>query len=350
MTKKALNFVSVCGIIPIVPGMTMGNSEELMIFEKKILDIYRSLAFVRCDGDGTAFYFSAEDFPGLESEPFEFSSSHGHRLKGYFYRYENAREGRLVVFDHGFGGGHRSYMREIEKLCSRGYVVFAYDHTGCMESGGENTNGMTQSLCDLNDCITSLKKLPKLANWDISVIGHSWGGFSTLNIAKFHPDISHIVVISGFVSVKNLVASFFAGPLALYRKAVMNLEHKSNGDLVDTDARDTLRTFGGRALLIYSDNDMLCKRKLSYDLLYKEFSQKPTVEFLLESGKGHNPNYTADAVKYLGEYTSRRAKLLKSGQLSCEEQKRKFVSEFDWKRMTEQDERVWARIFDILEK
>ena len=64
-----------------------------------------------------------------------------------------------------------------------------------MESGGESANGLGQSLSDLNDCITALKKEEKLSGYDFSVMGHSWGGFSTLNIASFHPDISHIVVL-----------------------------------------------------------------------------------------------------------------------------------------------------------
>lgn len=321
-----------------------------MIFEKKILDIYRSMAFVRCDGDGTAFYFSAADFPGLAAEPFEFSSSCGHVLRGYFYHYDNVRRGRLIVFDHGFGGGHRSYMREIELLCSHGYPVFAYDHTGCMESGGEDTGGMSQSLCDLNDCLTALGALDELSGYDISVMGHSWGGFSTLNIASLHPEVSRIVALCGFLSVDRIVASFFAGPLALYRRSIISLEREHGGEFARADALRTLEDFGGRALLIYSDNDKLCKKKLSYDVLCERFSGNERIELLLEHGKGHNPNYTSDAVKYLGEYASERTRLLKRGLLSSEEQKREFISRFDWRRMTEQDGDVWARIFEFFDK
>ena len=96
-----------------------------MIFEEKVIERYKAMAFSRCDDDGTAFYFSSDDFPGLNKKAYSFKSSMGHNLQGYFYSYEKTVEGRIVVFDHGMGGGHRSYMREIEKLCRHGFLVFS---------------------------------------------------------------------------------------------------------------------------------------------------------------------------------------------------------------------------------
>ena len=182
-----------------------------MLFEKQIVGAYKGNMYARCDDTETVFYFSAEDFPGLKAAPHSFKSSMGHDLQGYFYEYDNARQDKLIVFDHGFGGGHRAYMKEIELLCKNGYRVFSYDHTGCMQSGGENPNGLAQSLCDLNDCITMLKAEGYTDGRDLSVMGHSWGAFSTLNISALHPDISHIVAIAGFVSVSDMVSTFFDG-------------------------------------------------------------------------------------------------------------------------------------------
>ena len=61
-----------------------------------------------------------------------------------------------MVFDHGIGGGHLSYFKEIEMLCRGGYKVLGYDHAGCMESEGEYINGMTGSLPDLDSAINYL--------------------------------------------------------------------------------------------------------------------------------------------------------------------------------------------------
>ena len=320
-----------------------------MIFERQIVNLYKGMAYTRCDDNGTAFYFTAKDFKGLKQEAYPFKSSKGHNLSGYLYSYEKPIENRIVVFDHGFGSGHTAYMKEIELLCRHGFLVFAYDHTGCMESGGETPNGMAQSLCDLNDCINTLKSDNRFKNMDFSVVGHSWGGFSTLNISALHPEISHIVVFSGFVEVEMLVNSYFAGILKPYRKPIMALEKSSNPDFIRYNAIETLKNSKVKALLIYSDNDKLCSKKVHYDALKNGLQGCKNVEFMLEHSKGHNPNYTFDAVVYLGEFIQARTKLLKQKKALTEEQKTAFVSSFDWDRMTKQDERVWNKIFEHLD-
>ena len=323
--------------------------DEDMIFEKQIVNIYKGMAYTRCDDNGTAFYFTAKDFNGLICEPYLFKSSKGHKLSGYLYSYENPIENRIIVFDHGFGAGHTAYMKEIEILCRHGYLVFAYDHTGCMESGGESPNGMAQSLCDLNDCINTLKSDKRFAEYDFSVMGHSWGGFSTLNISALHSDISHIVVLSGFVSVNMIVNAYFGGILKPYRKAIMELENSSNPKFNKYNAIETLSKFNGKALLIYSDNDMLCSKKVHYDTLINALDGKNNIEFLLEHNKGHNPNYTLDAVAHLNEYINAKNKLTKQKKLVTKDQKAEFLSSFDWDRMTKQDENVWNKIFECLD-
>ena len=320
-----------------------------MIFENLVVNGYKAMAHSRCDDEGKAYYFSAADFEGLQQESYVFTSSAGNKLQGYIYNYENPVAGRLIVFDHGFFGGHRSYMKEIEMLCKRGFKVFAYDHTGCMESEGVTPNGMAQSLCDLNDCITTIKNDPKFAGLDLSVVGHSWGGFSTMNICALHPELSHIVVMSGFVSVEILIGTFFAGLLKPYRKAIIELETKSNPKFVKYNGVESLSGTDAKVLLVYSADDKLC-RKVHYDILKEGLSHKENIEFLLVDNKGHNPNYTEDAVKYLAEYSAALGKANKKKQLETEAQKKAFVESFDWDRMTMQDQDVWEEIFKCLEK
>lgn len=320
-----------------------------MIFEKKIVNIYKTQFLSRCDDTGLAHYFSHEDFPGLRQHPFGFPSSLGHRLKGWFYCYDEIIPGRVIVFDHGFGGGHRSYMKEIEMLCRHGYLVYTYDHTGCMESGGDSPRGLSQSLRDLNDCLNALKGEPRFRELDISVMGHSWGGFSTMNICALHPEVSHIVALSGFVSVEEMIGQFFSGILRGYRKSVLKIEQENNPDFLRFNAVKSLQGTGVPVLLIYSGNDKLVIREIHHDLLKKGLADKPNVRILLESGKGHNPNYTADAVSYLAEYSAAMTRGLKDKTLTTEEQKKAFRSRWDWNRMTAQDEKVWAEIFRTLD-
>lgn len=321
--------------------------KKIMIFEKQVINMYKGMMYSRCDDIETAYYFGPENYPSLKVEEKRFQASAGHTLCGWFYEYEKAVPGKLIVFDHGFGGGHLAYMKEIEKLCKHGYKVFAYDHTGCMNSGGKSPNGLAQSLCDLNDCITMLKADEHFAGFDISVMGHSWGAFSALNITALHPEISHIVAMCGFVSVEEMINTFFPGIMKGYRKAILALEKEVNPIFAEFNAVETLKQSKVKALLIYSDNDTMCRRT-HYDTLKVGLDGKENIEFLLVKDKGHNPNYTEEAVKYLGEFSKARAKLARKKNVSKEE-KAKFVASFDWERMTAQDDSVWQKIFAHLD-
>ncbi len=312
-----------------------------MLFYNTVKNFYNKFIFKRCDDEGLAYYFSAKDFEGLHAEPFSFKGNNGQTLKGNFYYYDNPCDSRIIVFDHGMGGGHLSYMKEIEMLARRGYKVFSYDHTGCMESEGESTVGFSQSLSDLDCCLKALKADAKYKDKTFAVMGHSWGGFSTLNIASFHPDISHIVVLSGFVCVDTIASRF--GSLKKYITAI---EKEANPVYASCNAVDSLNNTAAKALLIYSNNDKMVNKEMNFDYLASSLGKRENTSFVLEKNKDHNPNYTSDAVKYLAEYLG--ALNAQKKKLKTTAQKKAFIKGFDWDRMTKQDEAVWQKVFDHL--
>lgn len=318
-----------------------------MIFHKLVEKIYRSKMYIRCDDTGLVKFFSVNDFPEIVQEGYSFSSSLGHKLQGYFYHHHmhNLSGGPLVIFDHGFGGGHLAYMKEISILCNNGFTVFAYDHTGCMESGGANTNGLAQSLHDLDDCIKALNLDDNYHFSDIYVIGHSWGGFAALNITSLHPDIKKIVVLSGFVSVEKLINQYFSGILKGYRKHILKLEADNNPYYVGYDATKTFDNFDVNALLIYSDNDQMVDKKIHFDSFYQEIKNQDKVKYIITSNKGHNPNYTESAVNYLQTF---HKALNKAKKLKTNAEKEQFKNSFDWDKMTEQDEQIMQSIIEFL--
>ena len=92
----------------------------------------------------------------------------------------------------------------------------------------------------------------------------------------------------------------------------------------------------------------MCRRN-HYDTLKAGLDGKENVKFLFVTNKGHNPNYTEEAVKYLDEFGKARVKLVRTKNVTAED-KKKFVASYDWKKMTEQDESVWNVIFEHLDK
>lgn len=316
---------------------------------RKVNEIYKNMVYNRADDNGCVFYFSADDFEGLSAVSYTFKSIDGHSLKGAFYFYEGYDENRIIIFDHGMGSGHRGYMREIEMLAKHGYKVFSYDHTGCMESGGETTGGFVQSLKDLNDAVNALKADEQYKNLDIAVVGHSWGAFSTMNICAFHPDISHIVAMSGYISVSDVLKQFFGGILSPFYKKIYAAEEKANPDFIKYSAVTSLKNSKTKALIITSDDDKTIKCEKHFGVLENALKGQENITFLKVTGKNHNPNYTADAVKYKDEFFKEYTKALKKKLLRTEQDKKSFKAKYDWYTMTAQDEEVWDKIFEHLD-
>lgn len=321
-----------------------------MIFGKLIEKAYKKKLYVRYKQADTAFYFSPSDFEGLKAEPYAFMNKKGNRLQGYFYSYPDPIPGRLVIFEHGMGSGHRSYMREIVELARHGYLVFSYDRTGCVESEGEYAGGFAQALSDMDDCLKALKSDERCRDMTFSVVGHSWGGYSTMNSPALHPDITHIVAISGFLSIRQMHKQLFGGFLSLYTKQLYRLDQREHPDYVALDARDALKTTKTKALIIHSGDDATVSRQVQFDALREAVGDNPNVQFLLTDKKGHNPTYTEDAVQYKNEYFSALAKRQKKKPPLSPEEKEAMVRSADWWRMTAQDPEIWSVIFAHLEK
>ncbi|MBQ8321627.1 MAG: alpha/beta fold hydrolase [Clostridia bacterium] len=317
-----------------------------MFLRKKLEEIYRSSLFSRHDIDGSIFYFSASDFEGLSEVPFNFKTKRGDTLKGYFYFYGEPDYSRIVVFDHGLSVGHRAYFRETEALARHGYTVYTFDHTGCTESEGEGIYGFVGSLSDLDACLTALKE--KYPSSRFSVVGHSRGGYSTLNIPAFHPDVTHIVAISGFSSVKDMQEQLIPSFAKKTRAHLYTVEASECPDYVTATATDTLKCSTVKALIIHSADDRTVSVN-HYRKLESALKDMPNIRFILVNGKVHNPHYTADAVQYKDAFFKTYKKLKRKKKLVTDEQKQAFIKRYDWHRMTAQDRDVWAEIFKHLD-
>ena len=317
---------------------------------KKVEEIFTGVVYKRSGESPAVFLFSHKDFDGLNQKSFDVESSLGHTLKGYFYYYDNPKKSKLIVFEHGMFGGHRSYMREIEVLARNGFLVYAYDHTGCMESGGEGTGGFAQSLRDSNEVISELKRVDELKGYDIYVMGHSWGGFATLNVPRFHPDIKKIVALSGFISPKVVIYQHLGGFLKVFAGKIYKSEVLKNPDYMEISAIDTLKNVETKALIVHSPNDHMVNYKKNFLKLKKELSGKENIEFLSVENTRHNPTYTPSAVKLKEDFFKKLKKAGKKKQLSTKESAEAFRDQFDWYGMTDQNTEVWDKIFEFLKK
>lgn len=315
----------------------------------KIQELFRSRVYARADEKPYVFLFSHTDFEGLKYDSFNIESCLGHTLVGGFYYYDNPIKSKLVIFDHGMFGGRRSYMREIEMLARHGYLVYAYDHTGCMESGGKDNGGFSGSLRDLDEVITKLKELNELKGRELYVMGHSWGGFSTLNIAKFHPNIKKIVALAGFISPKVIIKQHVSGPYSLFSGIIYRGEVKASPKYMKCSAIDTLKNSDVEALICHSSDDHMVNYKKNFVKLRKALKSRRNTIFLSVPHADHNPNYTKEAIKAKQEFYAKMQQALDEGKLNTKEECEAFKKSFDWYKITEQNEFVWDKIFSFLD-
>jgi pimeloyl-ACP methyl ester carboxylesterase len=182
-----------------------------------------------------------------------------------------------------------------------------------------------------------------------AVVGHSWGAYACQNISAFHHDLTHIVAMSGFVSVEAIVTQNFSGILKPFRKMILALEQNANPDYVHCHAADSLKQTDAKILILHSADDPLVKQMYHFDIMRIVLEDKENIRFLLVNGKKHNPNYTLDAVKYKDSFFEIHSQKKKKHELETEDEQNTFRKSFDWKRMTAQDKFIWKEIFDTLD-
>lgn len=321
-----------------------------MIFDKLLLNIYKKSLINRLDNDGSVFLFDYTDFEGLNKDHHSFISDTGARLDGGFYYYDNPKADKLVVFDHGMGVGHRPYMREIETICKAGYLVYSYDHEGTANSEGKNIRGLTGSLRDLNMALNAIKETEYYEGREVIVIGHSWGGFSTKNIAAFHPDVKKVIPISGLSSLECAMSHIVPDFMKSARRAIIAFEEAMNPGYSTISARDSIRNSGVKALICHSSDDLMVPAKIHHAPLEDELKDLPGIRFITVNDRGHNPNFTQEAVKVKDEFFAEKRNLEKKRKLKTPEAKAAFIAKYDFWKMTEQDMTFWSQIFDFIEE
>lgn len=321
-----------------------------MIFDKLLVSIYKKSLIHRMDNDGSVFLFDYTDFEGLRKDSFSFVSDTGARLDGGFYYYDSPKTDKLVIFDHGMGFGHRPYMREIETLCKAGYVVFSYDHEGTANSEGKNIRGLSGSVRDLNSALNAIKNTKYYEGRELIVIGHSWGGFSTKTITAFHPEVKKIIPISGLSSLEAAMEHMIPGPFKSARKAIVAFEESMNPGYANLNAADVIKSSGTKALICHSIDDPVVLVKDHHDSLKEALATTPGIRFITVNGRGHNPNFTADAVKLKDAFFAEKSALEKKRKLKTPESKEALLAKYDFRKMTEQDMTFWNQVFSFIEE
>lgn len=306
-----------------------------------IANKYKANLVHRYDKEVGIPYYSFKDFPGLIQEVFTFSNSRKNEIHYFFYYYENYKKDKLILFCPGIGPGHTSYLREIELLAIHGYRVLTLDYTGCGESKGDLLASLNMPTLDLMDLLNKL-----CLKEEIIVMGHSLGGYTSLNLVHLRSEINKAIILSGFISVKALMKEYLHS--SLVANLIQKYEVKTVPEYANIDNLEYLKTTKDKLFVIQSEDDTIVPYKAGLQIV--ENSRNPLIKTHKVNGRKHNPNYTDDAIKYMSKTFHDYYVLIKNKKIKTDEDKINYFKDKSIEKMTELDQKIFDEIFKFIEE
>lgn len=291
---------------------------------------------IRYDGSPAFPYWRAKDL-GIEDERFSFVSD-GYLIRGSKYYLKNQEPKALIVFFHGLGDGRASYVKEISLLVKQGYLVYAYDNTGCMESEGTSVIGMDHALVNQKDFFEYLESDIRAKNLKRFVIGHSWGGFVAMHACKKEYKVLKCVSLAGFIDTSSLLKLRLPKQTKPYEKALIKALKMSTPKYGNLSALETVKNSDSKVYFIYGEKDQIVPRSIAADPFIKEFKNDSRIKIEEVKNIGHSVYRDHYAEAYVGE-------LLKRGLGTTEADENLSM---DLERATVQNLNLWSKIFSFL--
>lgn len=261
-------------------------------------------------------------------------------LKGYLYQKNLKYEDKIIIFAHGMWSCHNTYIQEIAYLANAGFLVLGFDYYGVNLSEGKNIKGFGNSLSSLNSAVEYVKNDPKFKGKDIYVAGHSWGGFATINVVKYQPEIKGIVAMSPFVTVGRILKPVLKGALKIFIPFYVLVDALLCGKYSFANGIKSLKGYKGKIFLIQSTDDNICLYKDSVGLI-KETLKDKDIKYLILNNRRHNPPYTDEAMVLMNEFF-KGLNTLKGEEL------KEFKRNFNYEKLAEIDPQVYDKVVDFI--
>ena len=303
--------------------------------------LYKKHFVCRYDKEVGVPYYSTSDFKGLNEEAFSFVNSRGIELKYFYYYYNNYKDDKIVLFLHGLACGHYAYFAEIDALARRGFKVLTIDYTGCGDSKGKVLGSLNTPTKDVNELL-DLLKLDK----PLVLVGHSLGGYTSLNTISIRDEIKKAVIISGFLSVKTIGEALIKNDF--FVKRIVKYENKLYPEYKELNNVNYLNKTTDDIFFIQSDDDAMVPYRIALEVV--EQIDNPHIKKLKMSNRKHNPNYTDSAVQYMNETFGNYYYLIKQKKIKTSEDKINYFKDVSLAKLVEQDEKLFDEIAAFINK
>ena len=171
-------------------------------------------------------------------------------------------------------------------------------------------------------------------------MGHSLGGYTSINLMNLRKDIKKAVVMSGFLSIESLAKSLLKVHLIV--SIILKYERKTNPDYYDLNNLEFLKTTDKKFFFIQSTNDQV----VPYSICFEKIEQihRDNIKTLAVNNRKHNPNYTDSAVNYMDEVFGTYFHLIKKKKIKTGQDKINYFKDVPLSKLVEQDETIFDQI------
>lgn len=251
----------------------------------------------RWDGSPALPYFTPADF-GIKEERFFFYSGKW-KLSGSRYLPKEGQPKALVVVFHGIGAGRNAYMRNICEFAKRGFLVYAYDNTGCMESEGTESYGLAHVYNDIGAFYRFLDNDKEAQGLRRFSFGHSWGGYSAMLSTRPCYGVEKAVVLSGFMD-EGLELGALAKPLrSRFFQWLIRMYSRIHEKAPINSAVSCLDETRAKVLYMQGLKDPVVTYESSGKLLSERYGKRSNFAFRFHEGREHGLDLTQEACNYL---------------------------------------------------
>ena len=290
MHTRKRKIIIILSVVLIVLLLIIPFGLSAMIYEDNFGNRYETYA---------PYARSIDEFEGLNSQKYTFTSNKGQTLVGYKY-YRNIKNIKgVVIISHGLGGGgHNSYMDVANFFTSKGYAVFAYDATGNDESQGSSVKGVPQFLIDLDYAIQFVKQTPDFVSSPIVLFGHSLGGYSVGSVLNLQPDVKAVVMVAGFDKSMDIIeeeGKKIAGDgISVLLPYISLYERIKFGKYASYNCNNGFDNTDSGVMIIYSTDDEMISQEKSFDVFRDIYKDNPRFNFVKYENRGHDYVYYSD--------------------------------------------------------
>ena len=290
----------------------------------------------RQEGGPVLKFFYLSDYPDMSGERFQFESN-GNILKGYKYYIDKKNIKAVVIFHHGFGGGHNAYEDLLHCLVVHGYLVYAYDNTCCGDSEGSGWWNFSASLIDQENFFKWFENDEDQKGQKRIVMGHSWGGFTAVNGLRYKVD--KVVAISAFRNVVRMFTDVSKG-LKPFKPLLRGTQKHYFGEYGNVDTYDLLQSSNIPVMLIHGEKDDVVSYQKNFMPLKNKLKNKNNITFYVVKDRYHQPYMSVRAQEY---YRYLNDSGIALGLV-------KDYPEIDYDLLLEEDEEVLNKIYNFIDE